>query len=111
MTSAVLERWVGRSASGRGRTDRTTTTLLGSNRRRKHAEGRAEGLATGRAEGLATGRAGLARMILASRGIQVTKGFPAPTHQAALAWASDEAVFSARECRGESEADFLARLE
>ena len=49
-------------------------------------------------------------MILASRGIQVSKGFPAPTHQAALARASDEAVFSAANA-AESEADFLARLE
>ena len=96
-TSAVLER-VGRALGEREGTGPDDDPLLGSNRRRKHAEG------------LATGRAGLARMILASRGIRVSEGFPAPTHQAALARASDEAVFSAANA-AESEADFLARLE
>ena len=100
-TSAVLER-VGRALGEREGTGLDDDPWLGSIRRRTRAEGRAEGLATG--------RAGLARMILASRGIQVSKGFPAPTHQAALARASDEAVFSAANA-AESEADFLARLE
>ena len=96
-TSAVLER-VGRALGEREGTGLDDDPWLGSIRRRTHAEG------------LATGRAGLARLILASRGIRVSKGFPAPTHQAALARASDEAVFSAANA-AESEADFLARLE
>ena len=112
-TSAVLER-VGRALGEREGTGPDDDPWLGSIRRRTRAEGldtgRAEGLATGRAEGLVAGRAGLARMILASRGIRVSEGFPAPTHQATLARASDEAVFSAANA-AESEADFLARLE
>ena len=124
-TSAVLER-VGRALGEREGTGPDDDPWLGSIRRRTRAEGRAEGLDTGRAEGLVAGRAeglvagraqglvagraGLARMILASRGIRVSEGFPAPTHQAALARASDEAVFSAANA-AESEADFLARLE
>ena len=132
-TSAVLER-VGRALGEREGTGPDDDPLLGSNRRRKHAEGhaegldtgRAEGLATGRAEGLATGRAeglvagraeglaisraGLVRAILASRGIRVSEGFPSQRLRGALVRASDEAVASAANA-AVSEADFLARLE
>ena len=124
-TSAVLER-VGRALGEREGTGPYDDPLLGSIRRRTHAEGRAEGLDTGRAEGLATGRAeglatgraeglaisraGLVRAILASRGIRVSEGFPSQRHRGALVRASDEAVASAAYA-AVSEADFLARLE
>ena len=116
-TSAVLER-VGRALGEREGTGPDDDPLLGSNRRRTRAEGRAEGLATGRAEGrvagraegLAISRAGLVRAILASRGIRVSEGFPSQIHRGALVRASDEAVASAAYA-AVSEADFLARLE
>ena len=50
-------------------TARTTTPLLGAQRRRSRAEGRTKGHAEGRAE--------LARALLAARGIEVSARFPA----------------------------------
>ena len=100
-TSAVLER-VGRALGEREGTGPDDDPLLGSNRRRTYAEGRAEGLAIS--------RAGLVRAILAARGIRVSEGFPSQRHRGALVRASDEAVASAAYA-AVSEADFLARLE
>ena len=68
-----------------------------------------EGHARGHAEGVVEVRAGFVRKILASRGIEVPAGFPSGCQRAALAAASDEAVFSAA-AAAESEADFHARL-
>ena len=66
-TSAVLER-VGAVLGEREGTGPDDDPLLGAQRRRSRAEGHAEG----RAEG----RAGLARALLAARGIEVSPGFP-----------------------------------
>ena len=62
-TSAVLER-VGTVLGQREGTGPDDDPLLGSQRRRSHAEGHAEG------------RTALARALLAARGIEVSAGFP-----------------------------------
>ena len=108
-TSAVLER-VGAVLGEREGTGPDDDPLLGSQRRRSHAEGLAQGHAEGRAEchaeGHVAGRIGLARELLAARGIEVSPGFPDVPRFVEL---SDHAiVVAATACV--SEADFQKRL-
>ena len=74
-TSAVLER-VGTMLGEREGTGPDDDPLLGAQRRRSRAEGHADGRAEGYADGQAEERAGLARALLAARGIEVSAGFP-----------------------------------
>ena len=69
-TSAVLER-VGAALGEREGTGPDDDPLLGAQRRRSRAEGRAEG-----AEGHAEERIEFARALLAARGIVLSPGFP-----------------------------------
>ena len=62
-----------------------------------------------RAEGRTEERAGLARAMLAARGIAVSPDFPQPSCRAALAAASGAAIVSAASAAS-SEPEFLARL-
>ena len=71
------------------------------------ARGRAEGLAEGEARGRVEGRAEMACLILRSRGIGVSEGFPAD--RPAFHESSEEAVAAAA-LACESEEDFLTRL-
>ncbi len=96
-TSAVLER-VGTALGEREGTGPDDDPLLGAQRRRSRAEGHAEG----RAEG----RAGLARALLAARGIEVSPGFPGVPGFAELP--DHLIVAAATACV--SEADFQKRL-
>ena len=70
-------------------------------------EGRAAGLTEGIEKGRLTGMAETVRQILASRGIEVSAGFPADAPGFAES-PKDEAVSAAFAC--DSERDFLARL-
>ena len=70
-------------------------------------EGEAKGRAAGLAEGEARSRAKMARLLLRSRGIEVSEGFPADL--SAFHESSEEAVLAAAQAC-ESEEDFLARL-
>ena len=96
-TSAALEQ-VGAALGEREGTGPDDDPLLGAQRRRS----RAEGLAEGRAEG----RAGLARALLAARGIEVSADFPGVPGFADLT--DQEIVAAANACV--SEADFRQRL-
>ena len=100
-TSAVLER-VGAVLGERVGTGPDDDPLLGAQRRRSRAEGHAEG----RVEGHAEGRAGLARALLAARGIEVSPGFPGVPGFAELP--DHLIVAAATACV--SEADFQKRL-
>ena len=92
-TSAVLER-VGAVLGERGGTGADDDPLLGAQRRRSRAAGRAEG------------RAGLARALLAARGIEVSPGFPGVPGFAEL----PDHVIAEAATACVSEADFLKRL-
>ena len=100
-TSAVLER-VGTALGEREGTGPDDDPLLGAQRRQSRAEGRAEGHADGHAEG----RAGLARALLAARGIEVSVEFPGVPGFAEL---TDDAIAAAASACV-SEADFRKRL-
>ena len=100
-TSAVLER-VGAVLGEREGTGPDDNPLLGAQRRRSRTEGRTEGHAEGRAEG----RAGLARALLAARGIEVSPGFPGVPGFAEL----PDHVIAEAATACVSEADFLKRL-
>ena len=100
-TSAVLER-VGTALGEREGTGPDDDPLLGAQRRQSRAEGRAEGHADGHAEG----RAGLARALLAARGIEVSVEFPGVPGFAEL---TDDAIAAAANACV-SEADFRKRL-
>ena len=107
-TSKILSR-VGRAMGESEGTGPEDDPLL----REHRAEGRTQGLAQGRTQGLAQGRAeeraGLARAMLAARGIAVSPDFPQPSCRAALAAASGAAIVSAA-AAASSEPEFLARL-
>ncbi len=92
-TSAVLER-VGTALGEREGTGPDDDHLLGAQRRRSRAEGHAEG------------RAGLARALLAARGIEVSAEFPGVPGFAEL---TDHAIVAAANACI-SEADFRQRL-
>ena len=92
-TSAVLER-VGAVLGEREGTGPDDDPLLGSQRRRSHAEGRTEA------------RAALARALLAARGIEVSDGFPGVPGFAEL----PDRVIAEAASACVSEADFLKRL-
>ena len=96
-TSAVLER-VGAVLGEREGTGPDDDPLLGAQRRRSRTEGHAEG----RAEG----RAGLARALLAARGIAVSPGFPGVPGFAEL----PDHVIAEAATACVSDADFLKRL-
>ena len=96
-TSAVLER-VGAVLGERVGTGPDDDPLLGAQRRSSRAEGHAEGHAEG--------RAGLARALLAARGIEVSPGFPGVPGFAELP--DHLIVAAATACV--SEADFRKRL-
>ena len=96
-TSAVLER-VGTVLGEREGTGPDDDPLLGSQRRRSHAEGRTEGHTEG--------RAALARALLAARGIEVSAGFPGVPGFAEL----PDRVIAEAASACVSEADFLKRL-
>ena len=100
-TSAVLER-VGAVLGEREGTGPDDDPLLGAQRLRSRTEGRTEGHAEGRAEG----RAGLARALLAARGIEVSPGFPGVRGFAEL----PDHVIAEAATACVSEADFLTRL-
>ena len=92
-TSAALER-VGAVLGEREGTGPDDDPLLGAQRRRSRAEGHAEG------------RAGLARALLAARGIEVSPGFPGVPGFAEL----PDHVIAEAATACVSEADFLKRL-
>ena len=96
-TSAVLER-VGTVLGEREGTGPDDDPLLGAQRRRSRAEGHADGHAEG--------RAGLARALLAARGIEVSAEFPGVPGFAEL---TDHAIVAAANACV-SEADFRKRL-
>ena len=112
-TGAALER-VGAVLGEREGTgpddDPLLGALLGAQRRRSraegHAAGRAEGHAEGRAEGRAAGLAGLARALLAARGIEVSPGFPGVPGFAEM----PDHVIAEAAAACVSEADFRERL-
>ncbi len=93
-TSAVLER-VGRALGAREGTGPDDDPLLRSQRRQGFERGRAEA------------RAAMVRQILLSRGIEVSKGFPAG---AAAFAAAPEAVLLSAAFACTDQADFLAVL-
>ena len=94
-TSAVLER-VGGVLGAREGTGPDDDPLMRSQRRQGFERGRAEGLIRGRAEGLLAGgqqaRAEMIRLILVSRGIEVSAEFLA---DAAFAAVPDDVLTSA----------------
>ena len=101
-THAILE-GVGRALGAREGTGPDDDPLLRSLRDQSRAEGRQKD----RAEGEARGRAGMACAILASRGIDVSEGFPANVPAFAE---SPVAVVVAAALHCESEQDFRKRI-
>ena len=80
---------------------------LAEGKKRGRAKGLAQGRRKGRAEGLAEGRARMVRQMLASRGIEVSEGFPLNVPGFAE---SPEAAIVAAAFACDSERDFHTRI-